>query len=222
MALSIAVLTPSLRPARAVEMVESIRATADSHVSIVLGMNTSWGAGIEQQVRVGLDTHVAFGPRQQLGPWTNQLAAQALSFDILASFGDDHRPRTQGWDTRIREAFEEVGSGLVYTADGLQDERLPTAPFWSSDIIAALGWYFPPTLMHMYADNFWLELANALGRRTYLPGVLIEHMHPSVGKAPMDDVYVANDAHIEPDRLAFEALMRDGFAQIVERAKGVL
>lgn len=166
------------------------------------------------------------GPRQQLAGWTNTLAELALAdgHEILASFGDDHRPRTFGWDKRVLEAFNERGKGLVYTRDGLQDENLPTAPFWSSEIIAALGWYFPPILKHLWADNFWHAFADALGRRFYLDDVLIQHLHPSApdGNA-YDAVNAGNDEHELEDRHNFHAFLGTReYQACLERVRAIL
>ena len=165
------------------------------------------------------------GPRRQLADWTNHLLSLALAdgHDIIASFGDDHQPRTQGWDLQVREAFERMGPGLVYTRDGLQDELLPTAPFWSADILRELGWLYLPVLQHLYADNFWLRLAHDINRCRYLPDVLIEHMHPSIGKAEMDDVYRENDTHFDGDREAFlQFVGSNDYLACVRRVRAIL
>lgn len=217
----IAVLTPSrARPAQFTAMCSAIRDTADAEVTIYLG--TDYDDGSHYPSPPGVK-HFA-GPRKQLGAWTNELAMWALAdgCDILASFGDDHRPRTPGWDTEVVWAFEAMGSGLVYTADGLQNMRLPTAPFWSADVIRALGWYFPPTLAHMYADNYWLHLARALSRCTYLPNVMVEHLHPSCGKAEADAITAENDRYYDADRAAYEAFLVDGHFEALARVREAL
>jgi hypothetical protein len=164
------------------------------------------------------------GPRTQLGPWTNRLLEWPFADgdDIIASFGDDHRPRTQGWDTKVKEAFVGMGSGLVYSKDGIHDEALPTAPFWSSDIIRELGFYFPTRQAHLYADDFWKAFGHALGRVTYLPNVLIEHCHHMVGKSERDEIYDSNDLHYPADEAAWEAYKLDGFDRDVARIKAIL
>jgi hypothetical protein len=47
----------------------------------------------------------------------------------LASLGDDHRPRTKGWDRRLIDAIESLGGapGIAYGDDKLQGAALPTA-----------------------------------------------------------------------------------------------
>jgi len=164
------------------------------------------------------------GPRQRLAGWANQLATVALEdgAEILGFLGDDHRPRTAGWDLQVVGAFTQMSSGLVYCADGLQNERLPTAPFWSADVIRALGFFYPPKQVHLYADDYWLRLACDLGRRYYLGGVLIEHCHPSAGKAVYDDTYRENDTWYEHDRRAFEAFVREEHPACLARVQEAL
>jgi len=201
-------------------MIEAARETAGGDIAIYVGLDEDDADFYERLP----DVRYVVGPRKQLAPWTNYLALLALAdgADILASFGDDHRPRTQGWDTAVEDAMGTIRSGLVYTADGLQDERLPTAPFWSADIIRKLGWFFPPALKHLYADNYWLKLATDIGRSKYLPDVLIEHLHPSAGKAQEDDVNRANDSHYEHDRQAYAAFIADEHPGIVDRVRSIL
>lgn len=162
-------------------------------------------------------------PRMNAAGWTNLLAASLWDdYEILGFMGDDHRPRTAGWDNDVRTAFDEMGSGLVYTDDGYQGERLPTAPFWSSDVIKELGWYFQPALAHMYADNVWLALGKAIGRCTYLPDVVIEHMHPAAGKGVDDETYRGSNAMYGLDETAFRVYMATQFDSDVAMLKETL
>lgn len=224
--MSIAILTPSRgRPDRFREMVHAIRETADTNITVYLATDD------DDVTYPNIDGVIHLcEPRRRLAGWTNRLASYALDdgHDILGFLGDDHRPRTPGWDTRIQEAFERMGSGLAYGRDGLQDERLPTAPFWTSDVIRALGWFYPPVLMHLYADDYWKLLADDLGRRAYLPDVYIEHMHPSAtdarghAKAEADSLNAENDSFYDRDRQAFEHLVRDSHPQILRRVQDAL
>lgn len=132
--------------------------------------------------------------------------------DVVGFMGDDHLPRTEGWDVDVVDALDELGSGIVYGNDLLQGERLPTAVFMTSDIVRTLGWMVPPGLVHLYADNAWLEIGRGMGRLRYLPDVVIEHMHPAAGKAPMDGRYAeVNAPEVDAaDKATFEAWMADG------------
>jgi hypothetical protein len=220
--MKLVILTPSRgRPEGFAAMVQAVRSTAarPENISILLATDDDDVAYPELE---GV-THL-HGPRQRLAQWTNQLASHALEddADILAFLGDDHRPRTHGWDLMVAGAFVQMGSGLVYCADGLQNERLPTAPFWSADIIRALGFFYPPNQVHLYADDYWLRLARDLGRCSYLRGVLIEHCHPSAGKAIYDDTYRENDTWYDHDFKAFHQFLADGHPAALARVQEAL
>lgn len=219
--MKLAVLTPSRgRPERFLEMCDAIRDTSDNRVQVFCALDGDDKA----KYQIPSDVVCLRGPRQRLAQWTNVLAERALAdgYDILAFFGDDHRPRTQGWDTRVKAAFEQMGSGLVYCADGLQNERLPTAPFWSSDVIRACGFYYPPVLMHLYADNWWLRLARDINRCSYLGDVLIEHMHPAAQKVESDETYRENDTWYDHDREAFTQFVIREHPDVLDRVLAAL
>lgn len=115
----------------------------------------------------------------------------------IAFMGDDHRPRTKGWDEVYLNELSELGSGLVYGNDLLQCERLPTQVAMTADIIKAIGAMAPPSLQHLAVDNFWLELGHGANCITYLPDVVVEHLHPFADKADMDDGYLrVNDPEL--------------------------
>jgi hypothetical protein len=59
----------------------------------------------------------------------------------------------------------------------------------TSDIVTTLGYFAPPALVHLCLDLVWLDLGRGLDRITYLPDVVIEHMHPAAGKADVDQGY---------------------------------
>lgn len=103
--------------------------------------------------------------------------------------GDDHRPRTKGWDAAYVAALRELGTGIVYGNDLLQGSNLPTQCAMTADIPAVLGYMAPPSLTHLAVDNFWLELGQGAACIRYLPSVVVEHMHPVAGKADWDEGY---------------------------------
>jgi hypothetical protein len=52
----------------------------------------------------------------------------------------------------------------------------------------------PPEMIHLYLDNFWMQLGQDLNAMTYLDDVILEHMHPIAGKAQWDEGYRAVNA----------------------------
>lgn len=147
------------------------------------------------------------GPRLRLGGTLNAAApVYAAQCPRIGFMGDDHRPRTVGWDRQYIQALDELGTGIVYGNDLIQGEALPTQVAMTSDIVLATGYMVPPGLTHLFADDAWKALGQALGALRYLPDVVVEHMHPIAQKATWDEGYAEcnTDALMDADRQVFE------------------
>jgi hypothetical protein len=150
---------------------------------------------------------MGIGPRLRLGPTLNVAAPKwAARSDAVGFMGDDHLPRTAGWDGRYLDELKRLGTGLVYGNDRIQQAALPTQVAMTSDIILATGHMVPAGALHLWLDNAWLALGRALDAITYLPDVIVEHLHPIAGRAQWDAGYAeANtDARSDADRAVFE------------------
>jgi hypothetical protein len=148
-----------------------------------------------------------------------EAAVGDLTVEAIGFMGDDHLPRTPGWDTTYLATLREMGIGIVYGDDKLQSEALPTQCAMSASIVRTLGWMCPPVLRHLWIDNFWLDLGKAAGCLRYLPDVTIEHMHPYNDKAEMDAGYerVNSLEMIDSDRAAYERYATECLARDVEK-----
>lgn len=107
--------------------------------------------------------------------------------DVLGAFGDDVAFRTPGWDRRVEATLETPG--IAYGDDLVHGANHPTAVFMSSAIATALGWLAMPGVRHQWADDAWKRLGQELGCLRFMADVIVEHMHPAVGKAAMDATY---------------------------------
>lgn len=131
------------------------------------------------------------GPRKSLSGWTNAIAEKNwYGYRTLASLGDDHVPLTEGWDKHLVSECERMGGGFAYGNDLFQGGNLPTSVVISSSIVRALGWFCLPSLSHYFVDNVWWTLGHFAECLSYREDVVIEHRHPGIGKAPMDQTYL--------------------------------
>lgn len=130
----------------------------------------------------------------------------------IAFMGDDHVPRTPMWAHMLIEDHLQPCSGIVYGQDGFQNQSLPT--WWSMDgrIIDRLGRMVPAPVQHLYCDNSVKALGELAGQLRYDSEILIEHMHPIVGKATMDAQYqrVNRREQYARDEVAFIDWMASG------------
>jgi hypothetical protein len=131
---------------------------------------------------------------------------------VFGAFGDDVLFRTEGWDRLVARALARPG--IAYGNDLVHAAGHPTAVWMSREIVEALGWLALPTSWHLWVDDAWKRLGQETGTLRYLPNVVVEHMHPAVGKADMDEtyreVYDADRGH--RDHLAFLAWEESGLA----------
>lgn len=137
-------------------------------------------------------TTVCVNARTSMCGALNRVATQIASEYLIVGFmGDDHLPRTVLWDQVLRATMRDgaPGPAIAYGNDLIQGELLPTAVFMSSAIIEGLGYMAPPGIEHLFPDIVWRDWGEALGpgHYHYIPQVIIEHMHPLVGKAEWDE-----------------------------------
>ena len=162
------------------------------------------------------------GPRLRLGPTLNEVAPKwAARSDAVGFFGDDHLPRTAGWDGRYLAELQRLGTGLVYGNDLIQGQALPTQVAMTSDIVRATGYMVLPGAAHLWLDNAWLSLGQALDAITYLPDVIIEHLHPIAGRAPWDAGYAEcnTDERSDTDRRHYEVWRTETLPLWVQQIK---
>ncbi|TYK45176.1 hypothetical protein [Actinomadura decatromicini] len=166
------------------------------------------------------------GPRLRMCPTLNKVALERAADHYAIGFlGDDHRPRTPAFDETYLAVLASLGGvGMVYGDDGYMGERLPTHVAMTANIIQTLGYMVPPGLLHLWADNSWLDLGRAIDRIRYLPDVLVEHMHPIAGKAEDDHGYaeVNHPDAAERDRQAYARWLETGFDADVAKLRALL
>lgn len=130
---------------------------------------------------------------QPMAAKLNAAAVAAAAVDpppfALGFLGDDHLPRTHGWDSIMLGALRELGTGIVYGDDRIRGEALASAWVMTTDIVRALGAMVPAPVDHLYCDNAIMRLGAAAGCLRHLPGVVIQHLHPVAGTAPDDAGY---------------------------------
>ncbi len=225
----LAVIVPTRgRPHAVAEMVAAWEETGAT-AALVFGVDLDDPelAGYQAAVEALDDEHdveLVMGPRLRMIGTLNAIARDlAPRYDALGFMGDDHRPRTPRWD----ESFAEVLADrprIAYGDDGYQHDAMATAVFMSSDIVTALGYMAPPELTHLRADVVWCEWGAAIGRLTYLPEVLIEHMHPWAGKGEWDAGYgeANSQTMVHADAHGYFAYKHAGYDTDVATLKGLL
>jgi hypothetical protein len=132
--------------------------------------------------------------------------------------GSDVAFRAGWWDHALLMA-KAHRAGLVATNDLLnadvRDGLLATHPVMARSYIDELGgsWDGPGRVAHegykhWWVDAEWSMAARQRGAYVNAPGSIVEHLHPHVGKAEMDEVYELGQKFKSLDKETFERRCR--------------
>lgn len=176
------------RPASMERFVTHALETATNPVEVVFVLDDDDPESHDKASKLGCSLSVV--PRQALSNYWN-LGAQVASGDILGIMADDIVFRTAGWDELVQGEFERYPDRIVFVfgRDGLHDEQLGTHGFLHRRWIEAVGHFTVPDFSCDYVDTWIDDVASRIDRRSYLPTLYTEHLHPSNGKAQIDDLH---------------------------------
>jgi glycosyltransferase involved in cell wall biosynthesis len=188
------------RPKRLKETWDSIFNTVSdpSRVEIVIAADDDDPETVaEVPLLAGMKSVLIVRPRMFAVPkWAE--AYKSASGKICMLCGDDIIFRTPDWDKKVEAAFDQWPDriGLVCVAEGIWNGRLATNIFLSREWINALGYFVADGLRHVFVDQWLDEIAQAVGRRVYLPDVMAEHLHPMKHPQYADATYAIQDERI--------------------------
>jgi hypothetical protein len=185
---ALTVLVPSRgRPHNIQQLLESWEntVTGDTHLIVIVDDDDPT---LEDYLKLPVEVRV--GPRLRIGGTLNVVAPEvAVTSRNIGFMGDDHRPRTKGWDEVFINELDKLKVGVVYGNDLAHGVNLATSVTMTSNIVSTLGYMCVPGSIHLFLDNFWMELGRGTNI-TYFDDVVVEHVHPHFQKALLDNTYV--------------------------------
>lgn len=193
------------RPSQAREAAQSFLLTAvDPATRIVLVVDEDDPALPEYPADL---TYVVPPTGNMVGALTLALPAIIGDATVIGMLGDDVRSRTQAWDATLSKWLESR-PGIAWGDDLNQSYRKPSHWWISRPIVDEFG-MAPSMLRHLYVDDYWLVMGQGARCLRFFPDIVMEHLHPDVGKAPVDETYLRASHPTSPnatlDRQAFEA-----------------
>ncbi len=182
------VLVPTRgRPERAFTLVSSFKDM--SSISSILLVLDHDDEKLDQYRSIPVP-HIVYEPREYLVGKLNRAALQfADKYETITFLADDQVLKTVKWDKILKTYIDKKGYGIAYGDDTIQGERVPTSAMISTNIIKSLGWMALPTSKHLYIDNTWKIIGQALEALYYDPEVVWEHHHFLNQKAEVDESY---------------------------------
>ena len=120
----------------------------------------------------------------------NEIALRSTG-DVLFMTGDDIIMQTRDWDLLVEQEFSKVKDKLlvVSTRDGIQNEKIATHSFIGRPWVDTLGYLTLGIFPGDYVDNWLTDVARGVNRLVYRDDIFVEHLHPNIGKGPLDSTY---------------------------------
>jgi glycosyl transferase/beta-hydroxylase protein BlmF len=144
------------------------------------------------------------GPRIVLSEMWNKCYELAVG-PIYGHMGDDIIFRNKGWDSQVKNAINQYEDKIVFVhGDDLSNVHGPnfgTHGFIHKNWTDTVGYFVPPYFSSDYNDTWLNDIANAIGRRTYIPELKTEHMHYIFGKSEKDITHEERLARGENDKV---------------------
>lgn len=219
----LAILVPSRnRPHNIIDLKKSFSETCTGNTDLIVLVDDD-DKDLESYKSID-GIHLIVGPRLRIGGTLNKFAPEiASNYRNIGFLGDDHRPRTYGWDSTFIEELERLKVGIVFGNDLYHKGNLATSVTMTSNIVTTLGYMCVPGSIHLFIDNFWMAIGKGTNI-TYFDDVVIEHMHPVYGKADADDVYTqANSKEVwDADNATYDAYIENSLASDLEKLRALM
>lgn len=166
---------------------------------------------------------LVIGPREMFAKTVNRIVMDNLKYKYFFWAGDDHVPRTDKWDLAYRKQLKEMKVGVVYGNDLYQGVNIATELAFTSNIPKALGYAIPPGFVHLYVDNYFMDLGRSIDSLVYMPEVVVEHLHPRAGKAEDDQTYLEANSpeNWSNDRITFDNYISNQLQIDAEKLRGL-
>lgn len=157
-------------------------------IAVIDGDEDAYRVAAYYQVNV-----VDFSVKKRGALWSWNRALELSSGDILVPAGDDQIFHPNWLDFALESHHEKLNDyGVVGMNDLAYDGNKQVATMWIFDrkyCQEQMGGIFAPPMYHYYCiDSEWNEKAKQLGRFYWDSRSVVEHLHSSHGKRPIDDL----------------------------------
>ena len=131
------------------------------------------------------------------------IAARYAKANCIIVATDDTIPE-KGWDTKILNTADWSQEIVLNVSDGTEEKD--TRVYMVKTVILSLkrykklGYVLHPEFDHVYCDNFHSWISHRDGVVLNRKNIMFEHLHPSMGKSKVDDIYIKCNTQSQYDR----------------------
>ena len=155
------------------------------------------------------------------GPTYNEMLSRYPDEPQYGFLADDAVLDIQGM---LSELEREAGRwNVAYANDKFHGESIPTMPCLGGDLVRAVGYLSPPSIIHQAIDCAWHEIGAPLGALRYRADLTYTHKHPLFGTAKFDATYRDSQyASINYQQIFRAWVIGGGLDGAVERARAAM
>jgi hypothetical protein len=132
----------------------------------------------------------------------NRDITKAGDWDIVLLVSDDMFIQVDGWDQIIRDQMTKSYSdtdGCLWYNDSHQN-RICTLSCVGRKYFDRFKYLYHPSYKSLWCDNEFTEVAQNLGKMTYINTPIVNHVHPCWGrKMAVDELYKLNESFLKWD-----------------------
>lgn len=212
----ISVLTPSRgRPEMLARMIDSARGCEH-----LIYLDDDDPSDYEFPPRPGHKSTVWItkGPRKKLGVVFNELAEKATG-DYLMLCNDDVIFRSSNWKERLQETIGPEEIAIAGFDDGINGEKHFSFPIVTRAWYEELGYFTSVIFNYGFIDTWIFDIAKRADCAHYIDDVLVEHLHPTVGKREPDKTFKERNWSGDRQRFSASAKQRQRDAQRLINAR---
>jgi len=183
-------------------MIDSWQATTSGQSELVLVVDDD-DSVVREWLPIATEMSIAvrIGMRMSFPLKTNLIVHDNPDRVLYMSVDDDAVFRTPGWEDRYLEIAESHRYAVIWANDLHNKEKSPGGFAITNALARFLKWFAYPRVDNLEVDRVLGDLSQALDIDFYLDDVIIEHMHPVLGKSEIDQTYQEHWSTAETDRL---------------------
>ena len=137
------------------------------------------------------------------------------NYDIILLASDDMIPQKQGYDTIIRENMKKYypdTDGVLWFYDGNRTD-LNTLCILGKKYYDRFNYIYHKGYKSFYCDDEFTQVANRLGKQTYINDIIIKHEHPDMPqfRDKFDELYAKNNSYYQVDFNFFQLRQKNRF-----------
>ncbi len=208
-------LTTRTRPERAYEVIRSIIDLQDNKedFSILISIDED---DVTKQILIDkclADEKITSHPfdtivlmtgesKGKIGSINRDIDKWPYEWDILVNVSDDTVFIKQGFDSLIRQKFEDF-KGVLHTPDGNRAD-LMTMSIMHREYYDLDGYIYFPKYDNLWCDDEAQEVAKIRKLYKFCPVQIIEHRHWAYNKGPSDNQYYEQNQTFGKDKELFD------------------